>query len=117
MEKVQQQLYDFEDEYLESTQITGNIVRGWEGYIDLKPNRYMNAKKEKKYKASERVFSFSSVSSPISATDIARETERMNSVVLRLKPAKDQGGVDGGSRKRGAEFAVPRPARKKKKDD
>ena len=58
---IQGQIYDLEDAYLESTAPRGNVVRGWEGYLDYKKAPNGQAKLNyKRPKASDRIFSFSS---------------------------------------------------------
>ena len=51
---VQAQIYEKETSYLESTQTYGNIVRGWDGYIDAKIKR--EKRKERKVKVEDRIF-------------------------------------------------------------
>lgn len=33
-EKIEKHLYDMETQYLEETHPYGNLIRGWEGYLD-----------------------------------------------------------------------------------
>ena len=80
--QLQQQLYKFEDQYLEATQIRGNVVRGWEGFLDFKPRSMhanvslSNAKKEnRKLRASDRIFSFSSISAPIPRYELDKDED------------------------------------------
>eukprot|EP00937_MAST-01D_sp_MAST-1D-sp2_P006083 g6083.t1 len=56
-------IYEKETEYLEATDY-GNIVRGWDGYIDSKLRRD-NAMKRAKTQDCDRIFSLSSVSSQV----------------------------------------------------
>ncbi len=63
--QVQEQLLMLENRYLEETAGVGNVVRGWEGYIDRPRTQAAVHKKDRKFKPSERIFSYSSVTSPI----------------------------------------------------
>ena len=54
--------------YLEETAFYGNLVRGWEGFIDSKPKSGIN-RKEKRYKFSERIFSYGSCTSSVDTAD------------------------------------------------
>ena len=63
--QVQEQLLMLENRYLEETVGVGNVVRGWEGYIDRPRTQVTVHKKDRKFKPSERIFSYSSVTSPI----------------------------------------------------
>jgi len=56
--------------YLDETSATGNVVRGWEGYIDSRPRNALAHKKDKRFRPSERVFSFSSFTSPVVTEDV-----------------------------------------------
>jgi hypothetical protein len=81
--QIQQQLYKLEEQYLDATQVRGNIVRGWEGFLDFKPRSAMNnsAKKERRTKASDRMFSFSSIGAPIPKSELDKDEE--TSVALK----------------------------------
>ena len=56
-------IFEKETEYLDSTEY-GNIVRGWDGYIDSKLRRDPVSKRSK-ISDSDRIFSLSSVSSQV----------------------------------------------------
>jgi len=59
--------------YLEDTNHSGNVAIGWASFIDSKPRAHNPFMKREKRKASERVFSYSSTTSPIPREDIERE--------------------------------------------
>ncbi len=67
--QVQDQLFMLENKYLEETAGVGNVVRGWEGYIDRPRTQAAVHKKDRKFKPSERIFSYSSVTAPIPLDD------------------------------------------------
>jgi len=77
--QLQQQIYKLEDQYLEASQTRGNVVRGWEGFLDFKQrgggSSGSSSKKEKKLRASERIFSFSSMSAPIPKSELDKDEE------------------------------------------
>jgi chromatin modification-related protein EAF6 len=69
LSQVQDQLLMLENKYLEETAGVGNVVRGWEGYIDRPRTQAAVHKKDRKFKPSERIFSYSSVTAPIPLDD------------------------------------------------
>jgi len=95
--------------YLEETGSTGNVVRGWDGYIDSKP-RMLTFRRDVKLRASERIFSYSSVTSPIPPEDIARELAAPSPTSKRSKSSYMNNG-DGYNR------ASQRKKKKKRRAD
>ncbi|GBG23866.1 Chromatin modification-related protein MEAF6 [Hondaea fermentalgiana] len=83
LEAVHKQLGDLENRYLEETGTTGNVVRGWEGYIDSKPRATLTNKKEKRLKPSERIFSYSSATAPDEITSETGQTQTPSPVPKR----------------------------------
>mmetsp|Transcript_5264 Transcript_5264/g.9483 ORF Transcript_5264/g.9483 Transcript_5264/m.9483 type:complete len:131 (-) Transcript_5264:122-514(-) len=107
LEGVQDQLYTLENKYLDETGPTGNVVKGWEGYIDSKPrtSTAQPTKKDRKFKMSNLIFSYSSVTSPL-----ANDEKDGGSISPSLKRLKSNG----------SDASNPKPLRKKKrkrKDD
>ena len=95
--------------YLDATLGHGNIVRGWEGYIDSKPRINAQSKRDKKIKPSERIFSYSSYTSPIPNDDIEREDRQRNTPSPTLKRTANLSDTGEGTEKKG------RSQRKKKR--
>jgi hypothetical protein len=58
--KVESQIRDHEASYLEDT-AHGNIIRGWDGYADLRGKKDALLKKVRPYADNEKLFSMSSV--------------------------------------------------------
>lgn len=78
--QIQQQLYRLEEHYLDATILRGNVIRGWDGYLDFKPRNAtaasaMSARREKKTKASDRMLSFSSISAPIPKAELDKDED------------------------------------------
>ena len=76
--QIQQQLYRLEENYLDATHFRGNVVKGWEGYLDFKPRSLhssMAAKKDRRVRASDRIFSFASITSPIPKSELDKDEE------------------------------------------
>lgn len=89
IKKIEQQIYDEETKYLEDTAscgnshiyYLGNIIKGWDGYLNkpTKPQTALTQKKPRLY-ACERIFSASSVTSPLN-----KEDEAHNHPILKRK--------------------------------
>ena len=76
LNQIQNQLLKYEEQYLDVTQMRGNIQRGFDGLTDYKPrNEALVTNIKRKLKASERLLSFSSLSAPISKSDLDRDDE------------------------------------------
>ncbi|KAK8803396.1 hypothetical protein WA158_001090 [Blastocystis sp. Blastoise] len=59
---TEKNIYDLETKYLEDTFAQGNLSRGWEGFID---NRSASLARRTAISREERIFSLSSVTSPL----------------------------------------------------
>lgn len=67
LRSLEKQIFDLETNYIEETQETGNIVKGWEKFLTNKSTKsvqFNNTYKKIKLNASERIFSLSSCTSP-----------------------------------------------------
>mmetsp|Transcript_5301 Transcript_5301/g.6683 ORF Transcript_5301/g.6683 Transcript_5301/m.6683 type:complete len:142 (-) Transcript_5301:900-1325(-) len=116
LKDVEAQLFELEHKYLEITLPYGNIVKGWEGYIDSKPRSSVPGhKRERKIKPSERIFSITSATSPIPNEDIEKEERQRNTPSPTLK--RNQSVIDDGDTgsTRGNDKRTGRGARKKKR--
>lgn len=79
--QIQQQIYTLEDEYLDLTTARGNVSRGWEGYLDSKSRGSSSqVRRDRKSKAGERLFSFSSVSAPIPKSDLEKDEDALTTI-------------------------------------
>mmetsp|Transcript_12368 Transcript_12368/g.22344 ORF Transcript_12368/g.22344 Transcript_12368/m.22344 type:complete len:169 (-) Transcript_12368:1056-1562(-) len=91
--KVEAQIFELETSYLEDTTHRGNIVRGWSGFATKKSEKIPNvsgtgARRGRIIKASERIFSGSSITSP-STPAAASELAKGSSGAISLRDGGD----------------------------
>jgi len=92
---IERELFDMESAYIEDTYTYGNIVKGWEGYVNLKPKQILAPVGRKpKITDKERPFSMSSVTAP-DANEYDDDVE-LPLDGERRKRRKDDSGDDEG---------------------
>mmetsp|Transcript_49252 Transcript_49252/g.157730 ORF Transcript_49252/g.157730 Transcript_49252/m.157730 type:complete len:138 (-) Transcript_49252:49-462(-) len=62
LRNVEKQVYDLETSYLHDHSTNGNIIKGFEGFLSA--NKATSLKKARTFKAEDRLFSLSSLTSP-----------------------------------------------------
>ncbi|CAK65726.1 unnamed protein product (macronuclear) [Paramecium tetraurelia] len=87
LKNLEKSIFDNETKYLEDTAFTGNVIKGWDGYLSMK-NTKANAALQRKSKSSQndRIFSLSSKTSPFvqevtTQNQITNPTKQVNAEV------------------------------------
>jgi chromatin modification-related protein EAF6 len=75
MKKIDSQIYKLETSYLLETQLTGNVVKGFDGFISLRSRVSGVGQKRIKFKDSDRWLSNSSSTAKISLEERVMEDE------------------------------------------
>ncbi|KAA8494086.1 Chromatin modification-related protein MEAF6 [Porphyridium purpureum] len=83
LRRQEQYIYDLETNYLETTALTGNVVRGWQGFANKSKQgggaagaaSSSRKKSGNSVKRAQRIFSLSSATSPINETTEPSDTE------------------------------------------
>ncbi|PPR88217.1 hypothetical protein GOBAR_AA32478 [Gossypium barbadense] len=85
---IERQVYDMETSYLQDTGQCGNVLKGFEGFLSSSNKNTALSKRSRKFQPEDRLFSLSSVASPV-AEEIA--TARDGEPVICGKPKKGRG--------------------------
>ncbi|KAB2075571.1 hypothetical protein ERO13_A07G212800v2 [Gossypium hirsutum] len=86
---IERQVYDMETSYLQDTGQCGNVLKGFEGFLSSSNKNTALSKRSRKFQPEDRLFSLSSVASPV-AEEIATARDG-EPVICRGKPKKGRG--------------------------
>ncbi|KMZ76371.1 Chromatin modification-related protein MEAF6 [Zostera marina] len=74
LQRIEKQVYDMETSYLQDSTLTGNVFKGFEGFLSSSKNTaYL--KRPRKFQPEDRLFSLSSVTSPATEELLARRDD------------------------------------------
>ena len=68
LRQVERQIYELEEHYIERTQAYGNVVKGWEGFLNYRIQKPGLPQRRTRIARADRIFSNSSVSAPLVST-------------------------------------------------
>ncbi|TYI20575.1 hypothetical protein ES332_A07G247800v1 [Gossypium tomentosum] len=86
---IERQVYDMGTSYLQDTGQCGNVLKGFEGFLSSSNKNTALSKRSRKFQPEDRLFSLSSVASPV-AEEIATARDG-EPVICRGKPKKGRG--------------------------
>ncbi|TYI75051.1 hypothetical protein E1A91_D07G248200v1 [Gossypium mustelinum] len=86
---IERQVYDMETSYLQDPGQCGNVLKGFEGFLSSSNKNTALSKRSRKFQPEDRLFSLSSVASPV-AEEVATARDG-EPVICRGKPKKGRG--------------------------
>lgn len=89
LRNVEKQVYDLETSYLHDSAQSGNVLKGFEGFLTSSKGGH-NLKRPKKFQSEDRLFSLSSVTSPASRALQVEEKETGQQLEGRAAEAPSQ---------------------------
>jgi len=75
---IERQIFDLEENYIEETNHYGNIIKGWDGYLNVKAKSLQNVSRRLKISNKNRIFSNSSTTSQWIFQMVDEENEHDN---------------------------------------
>jgi hypothetical protein len=94
LKRLEDGIFAAEGKYLEDYAHSGNIVRGWDGFLSkpIKPLIINSSQRKAKFYPSERIFSDSSMSSPSRRQEALQEIPKLKrkNPILVAKPNADR---------------------------
>ncbi|GAQ84925.1 hypothetical protein KFL_002130020 [Klebsormidium nitens] len=81
---VEKQVYDLETTYLDTSSSTGNVLKGFDGFLS---NSKSVSKRSRGFKVEDRLFSLSSITSPaVQELEAAREESKLEQIEKGQRP-------------------------------
>eukprot|EP00808_Paulinella_micropora_P002716 g46623.t1 len=71
LKTIEKQIWDLEAAYIEDTNQYGNVIKGWDGYMNTKPIRKQGHTRKMKIPLKDRIFSQSSTT----VAELAKDEE------------------------------------------